>query len=74
MVRKNAADIFWLALYMGIEGYSVDKLADLIMDCGESSYIKRFAQEVPGAPKAKLMKKYEELVKKEQEQEEAENA
>ena len=63
MVEKKPADIFWMAVYMGIEGYSVDKLADLIIECGDSDYIKRFAKEVPGAPKEKLMKKYNEIVK-----------
>jgi len=64
MVRKNAADIFWMAMYMGIEGYSVDKLADMIIEIGDCHYIKRFATEVPGAPKDKLMKKYDELINK----------
>lgn len=69
---KRLEHLYWLGLRSGLDGYSVDKIADIFIESKNAEYIKKFAQDVPGAPKRKLMQAYQELIDKENQEQEKE--
>lgn len=62
---KRLEHLYWLGLRSGLDGYCVDKIADIFIESKNAEYIKKFAEEIPGAPTSKMMKVYQELIEKE---------